>query len=425
MRRSGRVVAIIAFNIVAIAVGLELMGVLAYAFRTGRLFYEYSQSGLKATSPDAPRQINQATFHPFFGYIHRVGRHADDWTTNNHGFQFVAKYLKGEDRCCDYPYKKKGNEIIVGIFGGSVADGFALDTQRSGALIRELMKFPQYADKKFRILNFSMPGWMQPHQLLALAYYISLGQRFDIVLELDGFNEVVSIERNWRLGVEPTFPADVLWGAWGRSLEQRSKNYENFDTLAFEYHARLASQWERKQQKCDLAACWLVAFAMERYHRLRAGRSSEGVQAYSQRTSYFPTARMSQFPPNFDIYQFIADRWFDASLEMAELTRAQGGLYLHILQPNQWFKPSGEYEPINPAHPYGFVIKPVNQGYKAMLIRAPELTAKGVPFLDATMVFVGQPAREVYIDDCCHYTLKGNNILAAAVAKALATAKPR
>lgn len=422
MRRIRHALAVLSINLVAILVGVEALGVLAYALRTGGLFYAHSGSAGKAVAPDTPAQIAEAVFHPFFGYLHRVGRHGGDWTTNNHGFQFVTSYYKGSDPCCDYPYKPKADELVVGVFGGSVATGFALDSQRSGAFAATLAKYPAFAGKKVRILNFSMPGWMQPHQLIVLSYYIALGQKFDVVLELDGFNEAVSIERNWRLGVEPTFPADVIWGEWGRALEQRTGGASDFAGVAAEYHKRSALEWRRYGETCKTATCWLVSEAFNRFHRLRESRAGAGLRERSNASTLFPTARMSKFPDGVDIYSFTADRWFDASVAMAELIKAQGGIYLHVLQPNQWFKPSGDYTPIDPAHQYGFVITPVNRTYTEMQKRIPDLRAKGVRFLDATTVFAGQPARDIYIDDCCHYTLRGNDLLAESIAESLGDA---
>ena len=43
-------------------------------------------------------------------------------------------------------------------------------------------------------------------------------------------------------------------------------------------------------------------------------------------------------------------------------------------------------------------------------------------FLDATGIFDREPSA-VYIDDCCHYTLRGNQLLADAIARQVFSAK--
>jgi len=48
------------------------------------------------------------------------------------------------------------------------------------------------------------------------------------------------------------------------------------------------------------------------------------------------------------------------------------------------------------------------------------LKEKGVSVLDATAAFRGQAWRDVYGDDCCHYTEKGNAMLASIISDRLA-----
>ena len=76
---------------------------------------------------------------------------------------------------------------------------------------------------------------------------------------------------------------------------------------------------------------------------------------------------------------------------------------------------------LNDASPY----KPlVEDGYPALAEAAQALTDAGAAFFDATRIFDGERT-PVYIDDCCHYTLQGNQLLADFIASAiLATPGP-
>jgi hypothetical protein len=49
---------------------------------------------------------------------------------------------------------------------------------------------PALADKEIVLLNFGSGGFRQPQQLLILTYFFLIGQRLDLVINLDGFNEV-------------------------------------------------------------------------------------------------------------------------------------------------------------------------------------------------------------------------------------------
>ncbi len=405
-------------------IGLVLIeiGANAYYFRVTHVFFYARASRPAAPGAGAPIAIAEAVFHPYFAFLNRPGRSGAGWGTNNNGFQFTDRLLKAEPHCCDYPFPRRPGEILVGIFGGSVADGFALTAQRLPGFVDALARIPRFHGKKIRVLNFAMAGYRQPQQLITLAYYLSLGQQFDAVIELDGFNEVVTSFKNWDSGVEPMFPADTLWGAWGRQLEQGRLPFQGM-TIAQHlraYHGLAAVEWQRRGDRCKTAACWLVARAMTAYHSVRERGADAAARPAEQRTSLFPTATESHFGPDFDLWTYVADRWVDSSIAMDHLLAGSGAVYLHVLQPDQWYRPSDDYRPIDPNHIYKWVIEPVNRGYDAIERDIPRLKSAGVDILDATMIFKGEPDRKVYIDDCCHYTDAGNEILFEAVADAVA-----
>lgn len=86
----------------------------------------------------------------------------------------------------DYPYVAKSDEYVVGVFGGSVAHSFALQAR----LQFEWLLSERYAGgRKVVLLNFAIGGHKQPQQLTTLSYFAAIGQKFDMVLNLDGFNE--------------------------------------------------------------------------------------------------------------------------------------------------------------------------------------------------------------------------------------------
>jgi len=131
----------------------------------------------------------------------------------------------------------------------------------------------------------------------------------------------------------------------------------------------------------------------------------------------FPTTLRSKPPPGHDARAAAADLWRDASLAMAAIARQRGVLFLHVLQPNQWWRGAGAYRPIAEDHSYGWVVEPVNQGYDELIARAPALQAAGVEMLDATRLFANRDPRDVYADDCCRYTGDGHDVLATAIAE--------
>lgn len=100
-----------------------------------------------------------------------------DVAANNYGF--FSKH--------DYPYRSEnGEEFLLGVFGGSIAQWFCL--QQGDAFANELTG-KLHGRRRVTILNFALGAFKQPQSMLAFAYFLMIGQQFDAVLLLDGFNE--------------------------------------------------------------------------------------------------------------------------------------------------------------------------------------------------------------------------------------------
>jgi len=376
----------------------------------------------KAGSVPTALQLPGAVFQPYTGYTLREGRtgaylEEGDWIATNFGFQNMVK--KGKSVCCDYPHVAAENDYVVGIFGGSVGSGFALQAQADGSFAEVLKDVPDIADKNVVVLNFSQPGFRQPQQLTTLAYFLSIGQTFDLVLNIDGFNEVVTSWKNWSDGAEPSFPADSLWGAWGRQLEQQKVPVAQRGFHLANYHTLAVRASKDREDACVTAICYYRYKIAGLYHGWRAGAERASLPEKSEQRSLFPTKTVSELPDPFDLFGYTADLWRRSSLGMAELSKVAGARYIHVLQPNQWFDGAGQYTPIKVDHVYKWVIAPVNKGYRKLLTQSLALEAAGVNFLDGSLLFKSVPERSVYVDDCCHFTPQGYHAIFRAVAENL------
>jgi hypothetical protein len=414
MRR--RILALAAVNLAGSLAGIEILANAVYSLAKGELFYTSTFAEERPLASDL--QAAEAVFHPYLGFINRVGRSAPGWGTNNHGFQVAATELLRDRAAYDYPSQRSSDEFVVGVFGGSVASGFAVEAQTSEVWRAAVGRIPAAQGRTVRVLNFAMAGYRQPQQLVALAYYLSIGQEFDVVLNIDGFNELVTSGANQGVGADPSFPADSLWGAWGRSLEAASGRVQDGPFWSSQYHRLESAAWRARARDCPLASCFLLARLMTRYHDRAGGQAASADVSESESASLFPTARKTT-SAQVDVRAYAADLWLRSSLAMDQMLRARSTAYLQVIQPNQWFREAGEYEPIDRDHSYGWVSEPVNRGYPLLLERLSALASAGVGALDATRVFTGEPSRAIYLDDCCHYTPHGNELLFLAVAERL------
>lgn len=412
--------------LIASSLSFEAMAIAFHRLETGTWYYG-TQPVRGGAMPDA-FEIKQAVFHPYFAFLNRTGRSGDYgadlldiWTTNNHGFQVARAALT--DGCCDLPYSPRPDEVVVAVFGGSVGSGFGI----MGGLLPELEKSVQahsaFAGRRVRVLNFAMSGYRQPQQAIVLAHYLTLGQKIDLVINIDGFNELAVTDYNLRNGADALFPAVQIWGAMGRELESQRLNVADSGTLLAAWHRRSARDADIRQADCSAASCWLWYRLSRSLHIWRAAKLATAIQTVDEATTMFPVrlpapaSRSTPIGPTAaETLTAAVDGWFNGSIALAALARGAGARYLHILQPNQWFPPEQGYVPLDPNHPYEWAADLVRKGYPMMRTRLPALRAAGVRVFDASPLLVGHENRLVFIDDCCHYTKEGYAILFRALA---------
>jgi hypothetical protein len=421
IQRRSSLIKTVFINLFILTVLLELIGLGYYYVLHKNILYFKNPSDINSSQISAQYQIKQVVFHPYLGYINHEGRR-DAYGANNHGFQYYRPFIEANLTAWDYPYKRGKDDVLVGIFGGSVGLGFAVTAQETGKFAEMLQELSKYQGKKIKILNFAVSGFRQPQQLQTLSYYLMLGQKFDLVINLDGFNEVVSGFTNWREKAEPTYPPDQIWGGIGRSLEQGRISLSSNEELLSAYYERSATKSRDFAERSRFGIQYLYYILNQNYYKHMHHKYKVVAQSVSEEYTWFPAKHRYTWGENFNLPEYTATRWCEASILMNKLMVGEG-YYLHVLQPDQWFKPSGEYVPIDPNHIYKFVIDPINQTYPEFLRQIPNLKEAKVDIMDATMIFKDKDFRKVYADDCCHFTQEGYEILFRKIVEHLKTVK--
>jgi hypothetical protein len=434
-----RAVTLVAVNVVVLLVLAEATGLAIYYWQHGWMFYltPYRQQFRDAV--EAPGGGDSRAFDvrlsPYFGPAHRAGlpvetpvamRTAADGsvvpdgsaglTTNNFGF--VAAH--------DYPYAKQSDrEFVVGIFGGSVAAWFC----RLGAppFLRQLGERPFFRGKTLVPLCFAREGYKQPQQALLLTYFLSLGQAFDLVVNIDGFNEVALSRVNDEHGADLSMPSTMHLDGLKSLIDAGATTPEKLASLtAIEGHRKRLGRVARWLNATSFAG---VFVPLERYHRVVEAR----YRAERARFAALPAATgdrsfVGVTPPlprgQVALADAVAQLWVRSSRQMRDALTGQGIAYVHVLQPNQYatarrFSDAEAAVARNPASPFKLGAE---QGYPRLLeaLHARPPTER---IFDGTAIFDSEAA-PVYVDDCCHYTLRGNQLLAAFVARAVVTAHP-
>lgn len=417
-----RTLGVVLVNVIVFAVLAELLALFLFYNETGRLFYTYQ----KRYEPIAETQQGRLTgdgLHPYFGPTHRQGYPFDipeplrenasspaRVPTNNFGFASTQ----------NYPFAKTSpKQFVIGMFGGSVGAWFC----QVGAhrLIANLQTNAFFTSREIVPLCFSHEGYKQPQQLLLLSYFLSIGQTFDLVLNIDGFNEVTLSSFNNERGLDISMPSAMHLDPLVNLVNQATLTPEKLESLAAigQYKERINSLVERLQRN-RIAA---INFVLERLHRSATSSYQTEVARFAALPSNPSDASLILATPSVaqrDALKALGDavkNWSQASTLMHAMLAARSVPYFHVLQPNQYFTTrtfSAEEARVarSDASPFK---KAAENGYPLLLAEAADLKSR-VNLFDATGIFDRESAA-VYMDDCCHYTLRGNQLLADAIAR--------
>ena len=354
--------------------------------------------------------------HPYLGYTRKPAkrqrsrgpRWGGRWV-GEHGFLTDEQYL----------YEPSPDRCVIGIAGGSVATFFSL--YGIDALSERLRAHPAFADKEICVTRMSLGGYKQPQQLVALNYFLSIGAHFDLVINLDGFNEVaLPPYSNVPKGVFPFYP-----NHWYTRVSTAPDPELRRLVGEREYLQARRAESARAFQESPLrySASWnLVWRWLDQRRRAALARNEAAVVAYE------PAERSAQthgpprtYPSDEAMYADLVEGWRRSSELMDDVCRAQGIEYFHFLQPNQYVPDSKSLtaEEQRIAYVRGSRYEaPVRSGYPGLVAAGRELEAAGVRFTDLTMLFESVTA-STYEDSCCHLNALGNELLAQAVADAV------
>lgn len=103
--------------------------------------------------------------------------------------------------------RDQDNALFVGVTGGSVSQWWLGDKPAIDVLRRKLNEIPQFRGRTIEIVMLGLPGFKQPQQVIAVLLYQLFGGHLDILINLDGNNEVLGPEANQRSHVFYGFPA--------------------------------------------------------------------------------------------------------------------------------------------------------------------------------------------------------------------------
>jgi len=343
--------------------------------------------------------------HPFVGYVLNPASDQAQWEWGKPGINSL-----GFEQ--NWPLEKLSSPdcFRVAIFGGSVAKSFAIDFQEQFA-----STIARWLDgREVVVVPAALGGYKQPQQLMLLVWLLSLGYNFDLVINIDGFNEVALYEsENADFRMNPGFPRG--WSLRVSHLADRQTRL-----LVAELQELLAwkprDSWFRRS-----LLRWGLGAGIERTIRkiidFRVSSLRSRLAALGPGDSFLECGPSTTISSRHDLYECLAATWWRSSHQMAQLIAANGGRYFHFLHPNQYLegtKPLSASELANAhneAHPYCATAR---RGYPYLQRAGATLDRLGVKYFDLTRLFVGME-ESVYIDTCCHLNSRGNQVMGNAI----------
>ncbi len=331
---------------------------------------------------------------------------------------FGSEAQRDPGRVLEYFSTTPSDEAFEVLFvGGSVAMLFCVHAGEE--LEAALAADPRLAGKKVKLLRGAHAAYKQPQQLNKVAYLFAHGYKPDVVVNLDGFNELAYGLQNGLTGTYPLYPAPAVWGGllWGRSdadpviLEGRNQLRE----LTLEYRKVLDRAHEWNLMNFAISGLF-VSKQLGSTQRERAALQDALIGHQSQgapeefRTSSRELRGDLYAPDEAAIVDLSVQSWIQCSISLNAICKARGVQYLHALQPTLWdegAKPVVRRELKFPG-PAEFR-RAVALGYPKLREAIPKLEAAGVSMLDLSMNF--SEVHEPLYFDYCHFREKGANLL--------------
>ena len=378
-------------TLLLLLLALEGMARIAYYAAYGQ---EYGRNRGDTPADAAPFRIR----HPFYGHTRSLPYHALNETP---------------------PRPRRADRVLIGLVGGSVASDVKPFLERALGRYFAAAGWPRQPV----LLELAFGGQRQPQQVMIAAHTLLLGGEFDLIINLDGVNEVAgSGGQNPQDGIFPFFSGrwhrlakpsaeEILLAGRLAALRREQSRLAAAGTLAPLRRSALFGLGNRYRQERNAARI------SQRNHELAALKSPYSLEKHGPRSR-----RAAE-----ELRPEVARFWYRSSLTLAQLAATAGADYYHFLQPNQYVpdsKPFSPEERESAYAPFGFYKPLIEQGYPLLREFNKDLTDAGVNYFDLTGIFADN-RETLYIDACCHLNDRGYELLAAAMVQRLEPALRR
>ena len=317
------------------------------------------------------------------------------------------------------PLQRREDRAIIALLGGSVAE--EVEPFLELALNRWFAE--RNLPRQPVVLGAAIGGQKQPQQTLIVANTLLLGGEFDLIINLDGRNEVVGSAQLgfwkdtfpfyphwWRGQVRLTATELLLAGRIGALRREQARLMAAEETSPLRRSAvfGLANRWRQER---------IAAEIIQLNQELATAASAYNLEKHGPRN----------WREEGKLLREAAQGWYRGALTLARLAELGGAEYYHFLQPNQYAlnsKPLSAEELEQHYRPEGFHGYFAGRGYALLTGLNPALHRQGINYFDLTGIFAAHP-ETLYRDKCCHLNGRGYELLAAEMVQRLEPALRR
>ena len=399
---------------------VELASFVLYAVHYGSMFSfsalqqrkEKQRASVEVTEDEAASldqglggRIGRRVVHPYLGYVYQPGTETGDLSreqqfegcpVNEHGFIGQGAFAK-----------RSADELNVLFVGGSFAHQlFCMSKSR---LANKISSSPRFSKRKVKLYALTTGGYKQPQQVIAANYYLSIGGKVDILINIDGFNEVHGDRLIRRSRTFPAYPDN-----WELFFIDRSQKKQLVTIGRIQLYRELAAHsadLSRKVRFSVTAGLLWSLFNDLLTHRIRQGNQKlKTMQAKSLKYRFDRDGPRVNIP---DLATFSAEVWYRSSVQLAAMAKQRGIAYYHFLQPNQYIHHSKKFSTVERKNFLKMSAeekKVLNHRYGLLRRQAKQLRKHHVAFFDLSYLFKAEEST-IYADACCHVNQKGNDLI--------------
>lgn len=277
-----------------------------------------------------------------------------------------------------------GDTVKVLILGGSVSMGLSTDGS-GGIFARKLSEV--FGPGKFTVYNAGIGGGKQPTQYFKAVYLDLLGFHPDIVINVDGYNEVaLPLTENFALKNPAIFPRYFS---------------AHIETSTNSTHGCMEEAEPRLKAGSRLPVQALYADLRYDYCKSLFERLETPWWA-----KIFPEEKLDE------VVRQTHSIWRESSNKLFDFLAQQDIDYIHVLQPNQYLdgsKPLSDEE-----RSYALSNEIYGKWIRKYYNILSQDGLKTPHFYDQRLLF--QTTREtVYKDSCCHFTERGDETISSDI----------